>query len=353
MRYALALLSLTLLLARCGSDSNSKADVTPQDVASGDSSEDLSVPDAGDTAQPDSVPGDLGGDLGDPDLADSHGSDDLDSHVSDDADSGGGDDTTPEVDTITQTDFVAVPGQRCSQGNRIGTVFVMRSAWGPGIDLSAAIFDRPEVLGNQAEMGDNTCTFYKQLPGAFCEPACSGETTCDPTGTCVPYPVPATDVVLTVKAGQQTQVVEPQAGGTWGTLTLEAEALSAEVTWGPYTITLEETPIAPVLENLQAKLEGGYDNPTSLQITWTPVNSGAQVFTHIPINHHAGGPTYTECAVDGSEGVMQIGGNMLQPLAVSTGLEFQGLDHLRFAAATLPQGCVEFRFGAAMYVNLN
>jgi hypothetical protein len=36
---------------------------------------------------------------------------------------------------------------------------------------------------------------------------------------------------------------------------------------------------------------------------------------------------------------------MVNPLAVVTGLEFQGVDHVHLAAAVTPMGCVEFRFG--------
>lgn len=41
---------------------------------------------------------------------------------------------------------------------------------------------------------------------------------------------------------------------------------------------------------------------------------------------------------------------MVDPLAVETGLEFQGLEHAFVAAATTPQGCVEFRFGEQLFV---
>jgi len=43
---------------------------------------------------------------------------------------------------------------------------------------------------------------------------------------------------------------------------------------------------------------------------------------------------------------------MLLPLAVSTGLEFQGIEHVRFAVAETPLGCVEFRFTIFQHVDL-
>ncbi len=67
------------------------------------------------------------------------------------------------------------------------------------------------------------------------------------------------------------------------------------------------------------------------------------MFTHIPINHHAGGPTFTECWVEASVHTLQVPGAMLVPLAVETGLEFQGVEHVQVAAAETPAGCVELR----------
>ena len=103
---------------------------------------------------------------------------------------------------------------------------------------------------------------------------------------------------------------------------------------------------------LVGTLEGGYDAPTSLDVAWSTSAVGTDVFTHIPINHHAGGPTFTECTVPASSGGFTVGEAMLAPLAVSTGLEFQGLEHVRFAAAETPAGCVEVRFTERHYLNL-
>jgi hypothetical protein len=171
----------------------------------------------------------------------------------------------------------------------------MRNSWGPTVDVSASIADRPDIVGNEATLSDDACTFFQQEIPGFCEPGCAWDESCDASGSCVPQPVPATDVVLT--------------------------------------------------------LDGGSDSPDGLAISWTPAPTGALVFTLIPINHHAGGPTYTECAVDAAVGSMHVPGEMLKPLAVSTGLEFQGVDHVRFAAAQTPDGCVEFRFGASHQVS--
>ena len=54
----------------------------------------------------------------------------------------------------------------------------------------------------------------------------------------------------------------------------------------------------------------------------------------------------------GTFDLMHVDGDMLTPLAVVTGLEFQGLEHQRVAAAETPLGCVEFRFTTKQYVGL-
>ena len=81
-----------------------------------------------------------------------------------------------------------------------------------------------------------------------------------------------------------------------------------------------------------------------------PAKDGAFVRTTIPINHHAGGPTFTECAAPDGSGAFHADAAMINPLAVKTGLEFQGVEHVFVAAAVTPQGCVEFRFGTKIPV---
>jgi hypothetical protein len=37
---------------------------------------------------------------------------------------------------------------------------------------------------------------------------------------------------------------------------------------------------------------------------------------------------------------------------VVTGLEFQGIEHVRFARAIVPSGCFEIRYSRQLYVDL-
>ena len=117
------------------------------------------------------------------------------------------------------------------------------------------------------------------------------------------------------------------------------------------TATVEETQVPGALTDMTATLGGSYDVPESIDLSWTPDGGDSHVFTHIPINHHAGGATFTECQAEMSAGSIHVDAPMLKPLAVATGLEFQTVDHVRFAAAETGRGCIEFRFVQHQFVD--
>jgi len=123
------------------------------------------------------------------------------------------------------------------------------------------------------------------------------------------------------------------------------------VSWGETEVELEAMPVASgELADVAIDTESDeYDMPGALDATWQPADDGAFVRSRIPINHHAGGPTFTECRAPTSAGAFHADANMVNPLAVQTGLEFQGIDHVFIAAARTPQGCIEFRFGTPIY----
>lgn len=110
--------------------------------------------------------------------------------------------------------------------------------------------------------------------------------------------------------------------------------------------------VPDALTNAQGDLHGTYDAPTAIDLWWDTQPAGVDAFTHIPINHHVGTPTFTECSVDGAADGMRVPGDMLAPLAVSTGLELQTLDAARFAAATTEHGCIEVRFSVRQHLSL-
>ena len=258
-----------------------------------------------------------------------------------------------ETEVPAQTVFAAVAGQRCTPATRIGEVVVQGQPGGTAsIDASAAIADRRNSWAPGAELSDAACTFFVQAPPAYCE-SCPADTLCAPDATCQAMPVPATDLVLVLSAGSASQTfVASGTNGAYGIVTLPGRTFSLEVSWSGLTVTLGDTTVPDELEGLSGTESGPWNAPTSLDLAWTPPAAGTSVFTHIPINHHAGGPTYTECLVPASAGSLHVDGAMLAPLAVVTGLEFQGIDHARFAAAQTPLGCVELSFRVQQYASL-
>jgi len=260
-------------------------------------------------------------------------------------------DVTPEADAPGV--YEAIPGARCEPSERFARVQVYGSPWSPALDAQVEVNDRPDAWTPKAPaLADASCSYYEQAPPAFCG-TCPTGTLCAPDATCQAKPAPLAGVVLTLTAGDQTQVLETtgEPGGAWATVTLPGRTFAVELTWAGNTLTLGETSVPEPVAGLTMQLQGAYDKPTALDLAWTPPGDPASVFTHIPINHHAAGPTYTECAVDASVGALHVDGAMLEPLAVITGLEFQGIEHARFAAVETPQGCVEVRFLVQQYPN--
>jgi hypothetical protein len=282
--------------------------------------------------------------------------------VTTDADAAPAEDAAQDVtqdatvpDTAQPTVFAAVPGARCTPGSRIGLVSVYGQGEGSAaLDASAVINDRVDPRMPQSpKLTDASCDFFEQVQVPPCS-QCPMGSTCIADGSCQPLPVVAADVKLVLQAGaaSQTLVSDGGSSGAYGSVTLPGRTFSLQVKWAGRTVTLVDTTVPQAVADATGKLLGSYDKPTGADVTWTPAAQGGTVFTHIPINHHAGGATFTECAVPASAGLLHVDGPMLTPLAVSTGLEFQGIDHVRFAAAQTPDGCVEVRFQTSQYVSL-
>ncbi|MBU1242084.1 hypothetical protein KJ612_02680, partial [Myxococcota bacterium] len=218
---------------------------------------------------------------------------------------------------------------------------------GGATEAAASVNDRPGVASAEVKLSDEACAYWEASSPGFCEPACELDQQCDATGTCRPMPQPVADLLLTLDTGEQTQTFEPQYAGTiYGTVTLPGRTFSATVTFSGLTVRLAPTTVPDSLADFTGVWLGTSSDPEGLDFAWTvpAAPEGSEVFTSIPINHHAGGPTHTECAVPSSAGAFSVAQEMLTPLAVITGLEFQGLQHVRFAAALTPKGCVEFRW---------
>jgi hypothetical protein len=243
-------------------------------------------------------------------------------------------------ETSGPTTIVAIPGERCAIEEVIGTVEIERQ--GAMVYLTAHVDDRPDPWIAAAEFSTDSCAFHRFTPRS-CE-SCADDERCGADGTCVDAPVRLVpEIALTSGTETQSFSAEPTTGQVWGQVTLADGPFGVLVTLGDWAVTLAPTAIPEPLEKTRGVLEGSYDAPTKVTLTWEPGPTDSVVHTRVPINHHAGVPTFTDCGVPASSGKMEISEDMLMPLAIVTGLEFQGLSHIRFAAAETDAGCIEFR----------
>jgi hypothetical protein len=264
--------------------------------------------------------------------------------------------STPDVapeEAAQPTTFAATPGHRCAPAERVGLVLVSASEWSPGLDASATVWDRPNPWLAAPALADASCAFHQYAPG-FCESCPEGQV-CGLDSACTTAQAEAAGAVLTLSIGGEEQAFPDSSPdpGLWGQVTLPGRTFAVELAWSGITVTLAETTVPSGVAGLSGTMTGGYDSPEAVDLKWTPPAEGGEIHTNIPINHHASGPTFTECAVDAAAGKLHVDGAMLKPLAVVTGLEFQGIEHVRFAAADTPLGCVEIRFQAMQYVSLS
>lgn len=260
--------------------------------------------------------------------------------LADSALEGGG----PPVDRWPPGTTVAVPGTYCQLRERIGLVqLATYEEVTTGLNLSARIYDRPDPWYGAPERTSSACNFHRFAPSGPC-PQCAVDEVCGLDGACVKEPRTHKEAELELRAGNDTQtfVAEPNTGQIYGRVTLGGR-FSAVLRLGTHTITLEPMPLPTGLTNLVGTLDGTHALPDAVDLSWNGPDDG-WVYTLIPINHHAGGPTFTECRLPASAHALHVDGQMLRPLAVSTGLEFQGLEHVRTAAAHTPLGCVELRY---------
>jgi hypothetical protein len=219
--------------------------------------------------------------------------------------------------------------------------------------VQVTLYDRKDPWLTEPELVTSTCAYHHYTPGV-CQGCEAGEV-CSDANECVPEPRTVKDAKLTVSAGGQEReyVANPQLGGIYSTLDIgdEGSDYAMTLSWGENEVTLSPMPVGSGdITDLAVDIEGDSSAPGALDATWEPTQQGGFLRTRIPMNHHAAGPTFTECAAPESEGAFHADAEMVDPLAVVTGLEFQGVEHLYIAAAETAQGCVEFRFGPQLFV---
>ncbi len=241
--------------------------------------------------------------------------------------------------------LVAVVGARCRVFERLAVITVGDEG-GPSRSLSASFQDKPDPWVGQPELSDSSCRFHQAWSGT-CDgkPECASGLACSHTGTCVAFPAPVPGLAVTVHGASTSQRLEAKPDGSlWGDVTVKDPALRLTVTAGSLRVEVPPMAVPAALVDAKADLKGSYEDPQAMDLTWTAPADAAHVHSLTNINHHVGGPTFTECVVEATKGALHIDGAMLEPLAVVTGLEFQAIQHVRFAAVDVPGGCVEIRF---------
>lgn len=246
--------------------------------------------------------------------------------------------------------ITAVAGARCAPEERAGLVELMDNGNG-ALWANATLDDRPPPWLGPPLLTDSSCVFHDVRPGSSC--ACGPDQVCAFDGSCTGPPRPAEDLQLVLRAGQDEQVFSaPSPGAAGGAVTLPGRTFAVELHGLGLVVRVADTTVPEMLSGLSGALSGTYDAPVAVDITWDAPVGASQVFTHIPINHHVARATFTECVVDATSRALHVDRPMLEPLAVATGLEFQGVLHVRFAAATTSLGCVEVRAFTPHYLSL-
>lgn len=221
--------------------------------------------------------------------------------------------------------------------------------------MQGGIYDRADPWLGDPALINPTCAFHQFRPGG-CTGCQAGET-CSIDGTCVPAPRTLKDVVLTVTVGsaRREYAADRMRGGIYSPIDIggPGDSFAMSLRFGDYEVRLDPMPVAGgALSNLEFKVERPDDRlPGALDVTWSPSGEGAMVRTTIPINHHAAVPTFTACAARDTAGAIHADAEMIDPLAVETGLELQDLEHMHVAAAQTPAGCIEFQFGARIPIH--
>jgi len=234
-----------------------------------------------------------------------------------------------------------------------GTLGVVELVAGPPLAVQVSLYDRLDPWIAEAELSTPTCEFHRYTPGSCA--GCGTGQVCSSSGQCVPERRTVKTATLQVSTGGESRQysADPNLGGIYSMVDIGGprSSYAMALSWGEIQVVLDAMPVASgELDELAIETESDeYDMPGALDAAWQPPGDGSFVRSRIPINHHAGGPTFTECRAPSSAGGFHADAAMINPLAVQTGLEFQGIEHVFVAAARTPQGCVEFRFGARIY----
>lgn len=234
----------------------------------------------------------------------------------------------------------AIHGARCMANRRIGIVTLERQQ---KLQINARLYDAPEPEIGMPVLREKGCMFFENKGKCG---ACADDELCSAESKCVKAPQKLKEIEFSLSNGQQTKSYSlNQYGDIDESVVFPGDAFSIKLNLKGQEILLEKMSLPQKFENATQEMSGTSTTPTGFEFTWDAPEQPHRAFTHIRINHHRPNQgTFTECDIDAKVGKMHIEGEMLRPLAVSTGLEVQTLDHIAFAAAETEIGCVEFRF---------
>jgi len=241
----------------------------------------------------------------------------------------------------------AVVGERCAYEDRVGLVQIL--ARSVGASAWAVLHDVPDFFTDGPDLSDASCSYYSFASGSC--GSCEVPLRCGADGECHEPRQADTSLELVLASESEEQLIpyDPSSGAVSGSIALSDPSFSVELRGFGQRVTHVAASVPGELTDLNGTMSGTYDEPTAIDVSWSPEAAGTHVFTHVPMNHHVPTGAFTECAVDATVGAMHIDDSMLVPLSVSTGLEFQTVDHTRFAAAETPLGCIEFRWTRLHY----
>jgi hypothetical protein len=267
------------------------------------------------------------------------------------SDGGNGDGGDPQGGAPSG-EFQAVHDTFCAPEDTIGRFWVYGFATATPI-LSGELWETTSPFTGPPTLTTDTCAFYEYTD--TCPGNCDPGTICNYAGECVPERRSVKTASLLISAGGEEQTIgaDPTIGGFNGEVTVgdAGSDFGMQLTWGDLTVDLAPLGyLAGPLEDAAILLEGDQSAPGALEARWTSSGAGGHVFTRININHHAAAGTFTSCAAPESAETFQADAEMIDPLAVITGLEFQGLEYVNVAAAETPVGCIEFWLGEQVYV---
>jgi hypothetical protein len=263
-----------------------------------------------------------------------------------------GDDTgTPTVpDDTAITSSEATLGVSCAPTELAGWVTLAPA--NDQLYLGGVVYNAPQPLTGVPTIDNQHCAFH-HYDSSGCA-TCEAPLVCAGDGSCVPQPVAFGDLHVVARADGVTEFAEsdPTTGLLSAQFDGEDKVWALELNFGQDRVTVPAMPVADGAIGVTVAVESSDETaPGALTVSWTPAADGSVVRTEVPINHHAAPGTFTRCEADVATGSFTASAEMVDPLAVITGLEFQGVEHLQVASAQTSVGCVELRYGSWIHVD--